>query len=119
MRVFSNVRTHRFLEVRHTPGRVRWRHLRVSVEPEAGALGRQGKAQAYSRALAGLGGDFELPVQRRRALTHGVDPYAFRALARIEAHAVVDRKSTRLNSSHANISYAVFCLKKNKINYAL
>src|SRR3712207_7736558 len=26
--------------------------------------------------------------------------------------AVVDRKSTRLNSSHANISYAVFCLKK-------
>src|SRR3712207_8978479 len=26
---------------------------------------------------------------------------------------VEDRKSTRLNSSHANISYAVFCLKKN------
>src|SRR3712207_8282272 len=36
-----------------------------------------------------------------------------------EAHMVVtsaarDRKSTRLNSSHANISYAVFCLKKKK-----
>src|SRR3712207_8958864 len=27
----------------------------------------------------------------------------------------LDRKSTRLNSSHANISYAVFCLKKKKI----
>src|SRR3712207_8651465 len=27
-----------------------------------------------------------------------------------------DRKSTRLNSSHANISYAVFCLKKKKPN---
>src|SRR3712207_7304979 len=27
-----------------------------------------------------------------------------------------DRKSTRLNSSHANISYAVFCLKKKKRN---
>src|SRR3712207_8653908 len=26
-----------------------------------------------------------------------------------------DRKSTRLNSSHANISYAVFCLKKNTL----
>src|SRR3712207_9466676 len=26
----------------------------------------------------------------------------------------IDRKSTRLNSSHANISYAVFCLKKTK-----
>src|SRR3712207_7176922 len=28
-----------------------------------------------------------------------------------------DRKSTRLNSSHANISYAVFCLKKKKSHY--
>src|SRR3712207_7471961 len=28
-----------------------------------------------------------------------------------------DRKSTRLNSSHANISYAVFCLKKKKNRY--
>src|SRR3712207_7589066 len=27
----------------------------------------------------------------------------------------LDRKSTRLNSSHANISYAVFCLKKKKM----
>src|SRR3712207_8907417 len=36
------------------------------------------------------------------------------ALAREEVVAVADqdRKSTRLNSSHANISYAVFCLKK-------
>src|SRR3712207_8308312 len=29
-------------------------------------------------------------------------------------YAKTDRKSTRLNSSHANISYAVFCLKKKK-----
>src|SRR3712207_7691314 len=29
-------------------------------------------------------------------------------------HDGLDRKSTRLNSSHANISYAVFCLKKKK-----
>src|SRR3712207_8881888 len=28
-----------------------------------------------------------------------------------------DRKSTRLNSSHANISYAVFCLKKKKLKH--
>src|SRR3712207_7825689 len=37
---------------------------------------------------------------------------------RLPAEAVfgqeLDRKSTRLNSSHANISYAVFCLKKKK-----
>src|SRR2546427_4718963 len=31
------------------------------------------------------------------------------------AAAVLDRKSTRLNSSHSQISYAVFCLKKKKI----
>src|SRR3712207_8259484 len=29
---------------------------------------------------------------------------------------LADRKSTRLNSSHANISYAVFCLKKKQMN---
>src|SRR2546430_6696374 len=31
----------------------------------------------------------------------------------------LDRKSTRLNSSHSQISYAVFCLKKKKIEYSL
>src|SRR3712207_8404964 len=31
-----------------------------------------------------------------------------------DVHRLQDRKSTRLNSSHANISYAVFCLKKKK-----
>src|SRR3712207_7405368 len=31
---------------------------------------------------------------------------------------LADRKSTRLNSSHANISYAVFCLKKKTIEIA-
>src|SRR3712207_8971940 len=33
--------------------------------------------------------------------------------------AVLDRKSTRLNSSHANISYAVFCLKKKNTQYLI
>src|SRR3712207_7321543 len=38
------------------------------------------------------------------------------AFERIAGTRSRDRKSTRLNSSHANISYAVFCLKKKKIN---
>src|SRR3712207_8339890 len=38
------------------------------------------------------------------------------ALFELAARTGIDRKSTRLNSSHANISYAVFCLKKNKHN---
>src|SRR3712207_8892108 len=36
---------------------------------------------------------------------------------RVQAARHLDRKSTRLNSSHANISYAVFCLKKKKKYY--
>src|SRR5947209_8879879 len=39
-----------------------------------------------------------------------------KAIALQPTNPALDRKSTRLNSSHANISYAVFCLKK-KIHY--
>src|SRR3712207_8873517 len=55
-------------------------------------------------------------VPRVRAL-----PPAERRLARLlRRHPRLgDRKSTRLNSSHANISYAVFCLKKKKIEQTL
>src|SRR3712207_8707425 len=42
------------------------------------------------------------------ALCHPIIPYVTE-----EIWSLLDRKSTRLNSSHANISYAVFCLKKN------
>src|SRR5689334_24671644 len=41
---------------------------------------------------------------RRRRPSFGIEP----------KHAARDRKSTRLNSSHSSISYAVFCLKKKK-----
>src|SRR6267378_7319518 len=37
----------------------------------------------------------------------------------VEAHGGGDRKSTRLNSSHVESSYAVFCLKKKKKRYHL
>src|SRR3712207_7482550 len=38
----------------------------------------------------------------------------FKVEGKIAGRTTGDRKSTRLNSSHANISYAVFCLKKKK-----
>src|SRR3712207_7066483 len=53
-------------------------------------------------------------LPRSRVMGSGttLDTGRFRAL--LGNHfAVEDRKSTRLNSSHANISYAVFCLKKS------
>src|SRR5436190_13188904 len=43
----------------------------------------------------------------------GVDPHQAAAVERLR-----DRKSTRLNSSHTVISYAVFCLKKNIVEQA-
>src|SRR3712207_7648180 len=43
--------------------------------------------------------------------------WRFTYLNAAAAQALRDRKSTRLNSSHANISYAVFCLKKKNIHY--
>src|SRR3712207_8399521 len=45
--------------------------------------------------------------------------YGFSVLHCLPVGMVGDRKSTRLNSSHANISYAVFCLKKKYITRAL
>src|SRR3712207_7969743 len=54
-------------------------------------------------------------VARAAAVSHlGADHRKAVVLEQDQGKAVVeeDRKSTRLNSSHANISYAVFCLKK-------
>src|SRR5947209_12365445 len=50
---------------------------------------------------------------RKSMLTH-VDVDVQQLWRDYRAQPTVDRKSTRLNSSHANISYAVFCLKKKK-----
>src|SRR5689334_24605832 len=40
------------------------------------------------------------------------EPQTRRGVRRVRAGQILDRKSTRLNSSHSSISYAVFCLKK-------
>src|SRR3712207_7910271 len=55
-------------------------------------------------------GDRVLAVDRRGDVVDGDELLALAALH------LRDRKSTRLNSSHANISYAVFCLKKKSIS---
>src|SRR3712207_7744043 len=70
------------------------------------AIARAGAAAGCTEALFTLG---DKPELRYRA--------AREALAALGHATTIDRKSTRLNSSHANISYAVFCLKKkNNIN---
>src|SRR2546428_6600145 len=60
-------------------------------------------------------------TRRGRARARAALP-AFRARSdqlAAPAHLGGDRKSTRLNSSHDQISYAVFCLKKKKLLYQL
>src|SRR3712207_7295222 len=53
-----------------------------------------------------------------RAVLHGLLELVQRDGNTVSHRGLEDRKSTRLNSSHANISYAVFCLKKkNNKNY--
>src|SRR5256885_8387036 len=62
------------------------------------------------------GGPEAAPAAARRgAPLGGVRPHARRPRPPPARRRAVDRKSTRLNSSHLVISYAVFCLKKNKI----
>src|SRR2546422_1933921 len=47
-------------------------------------------------------------IAQNRDAARGIPPVV------VDAHETQDRKSTRLNSSHGYISYAVFCLKKKK-----
>src|SRR5215217_8481427 len=63
--------------------------------------------EIYTLSLHGA-----LPISRG-AGTSGVEPSPRETTGSSSANGR-DRKSTRLNSSHANISYAVFCLKKKK-----
>src|SRR5688500_19891557 len=68
------------------------------------------------------GGDAQLLADLQGSLVgllavgaeHGGEPLASEDLHHPVQGVVVDRKSTRLNSSHLVISYAVFCLKKKK-----
>src|SRR5258707_2104057 len=95
---------------------------------------------SYSGEYAGNGGRFVRCSKGRGAITAtpiGVIPtlhtytrsevilcaldsnFVGSILSELDRQPRTDRKSTRLNSSHANISYAVFCLKqKNKLNSA-
>src|SRR5438445_2650672 len=75
--------------------------------PEAGATPRGDSTSGQRAALAGR-------LRRHVATLEGVRHPRAAPERHRAARDYVDRKSTRLNSSHANISYAVFCLKKKK-----
>src|SRR2546427_3853998 len=58
------------------------------------------------------------PRIRKTALPCGLSAPDGSARTAPIPHGAPDRKSTRLNSSHSQISYAVFCLKKKKKEYS-
>src|SRR2546430_12201918 len=89
---------HDALPICRDEGRRRARQARERAREEAGAL----RARLEDQALARVGP----PSVADAGAGEGDDA------------ADADRKSTRLNSSHSQISYAVFCLKKKKeLNY--
>src|SRR3712207_7057067 len=84
--LFRSLRPRGHLEAPDAHGRVRGRRERLPLRGDGGAVD---VVEVYEKAQ---------PGQRRPRV--------------VDDGEVEDRKSTRLNSSHANISYAVFCLKK-------
>src|SRR3712207_7385317 len=75
------------------------------AEGHTSGAGRGARGKARRIEVSGVGGQ-STPVP---------DAWIGRTVELIFVSGSRDRKSTRLNSSHANISYAVFCLKKKKI----
>src|SRR5690606_40845311 len=81
---------------------------------QAGAEGGSRRVDALHDAIGRHGlVDIEAAMEQG-ALDHLQSPAWFKQIRRQDDHFAVleDRKSTRLNSSHVKISYAVFCLKK-------
>src|SRR3712207_8004307 len=65
-----------------------------------------------TRHLAWMGAEVVVNPVKTTTADRAQELVLARANAIVNQVYVLDRKSTRLNSSHANISYAVFCLKK-------
>src|SRR5699024_11560605 len=63
---------------------------------------------------------YTLSLHDALPISHGParpeSPWVTKSASKSPVSELRDRKSTRLNSSHVSISYAVFCLKKKKIN---
>src|SRR3712207_7108416 len=84
-----------------------------SLGPLAGApAGRVGGHVEHVRRV--VAGDPAADPTLGRRVEEDRGPAPERQGAAHVVHQELDRKSTRLNSSHANISYAVFCLKKTR-----
>src|SRR5690606_42065307 len=76
-------------------------------------LGARGDGAVEGRRVLGVG-PHHVPAEALERIVELVDRAAIQLAGGDELVARLDRKSTRLNSSHVKISYAVFCLKKKR-----
>src|SRR5689334_23462250 len=72
-------------------------------------------AASWNVTLGVSAGSDESALALRSCVVSKVRSRALSTMSRVGRRTCRDRKSTRLNSSHSSISYAVFCLKKKKI----
>src|SRR3712207_8299039 len=81
----------------------------------SGASVTNDRAEGFRNAIQGETG-MEIVASQSGDFTRAGGQKVMEQLIQANPDINADRKSTRLNSSHANISYAVFCLKKKKSN---
>src|SRR2546426_8550889 len=86
---------------------------RSTLFPYTTLFRSNGNVFVTPRVLFGLARDRLAPSVLAR-VNAGGSPWVAMLVVGVAASAIADRKSTRLNSSHLVISYAVFCLKKKK-----
>src|SRR5258707_2375142 len=95
----------------HPPGHLTTRRFAGCARSDGGSVHG---CKSVGRDTVGAGIEFAASCQGGDFLTDSLGGQEIAALA---TGSELDRNSTRLNSSHANISNAVFCLKKKNITY--
>src|SRR5690606_6346652 len=86
-------------------------HTYASV---TGYVDAAGESVMHDNVSSGWAQAYSLHWGMYRNLVHHNVAVDCAVVNEVPVHAPIDRKSTRLNSSHVKISYAVFCLKKKK-----
>src|SRR3712207_8183603 len=85
----------------------------IGVNPVLEVLNNREKTIEKLEIYKGVRGEILQKIQRLASERNVKIFYTNKKVENSQGFCILDRKSTRLNSSHANISYAVFCLQKN------